>query len=100
VRILKANGIQVIIITPTPHIPSACPPDQRPSGLLDADLSVKPLAEACRRVAFRTGVVLADAYSKFPEDQNLLKKYLVNGFNQPNLEGQKLIKSALDEVTI
>jgi len=100
VKILKAHSIKVIIITPTPHIPSACPPDQRPSGLNDADLSVKPLAEACRRVAFRTSTVLADAYAKFPEDQNLLKRYLVNGFNQPNLEGQKLIKSALDEVTI
>jgi hypothetical protein len=100
VRILRANSIKVVIITPTPHIPSACPPDQRPSGLNDSDLSVKPLAEACRRVAFRTGVVLADAYAKFPEDQYLLKNYLVNGFNQPNLEGQKLIKSALDEVTI
>jgi hypothetical protein len=58
------------------------------------------MAEAAKRVAYRTGVVFADAFAKFPEDENLLKRYLVNGFNQPNLEGQKLIKSALDEVAI
>lgn len=100
IKIMQGQGIKVVLISPSPHIASACPVEQRPVDLSNDDLDIKPLADAARRVAIRTGCFFADAFAKFPTDQNLLKRYLVNGFNQPNLEGQRLIKSALDEITV
>lgn len=100
VTILQQQGINVVLVTPLPHIASACPVEQRPNDLTVEDVEIKPFAEACRRIAVRTGVVLADAFAKFPENESERKKYLENGFNQPNLAGQKLIKAALDEVCV
>lgn len=100
VIMLRAHGIKVVIVTPLPHIASACPVEQRPNDLRVDDVEIKPFAEACKRIAARSGVVLADAFSKFPENEIERKKYLENGFNQPNLAGQKLIKAALDEVCV
>lgn len=100
VKILQSHNIKPVIITPIPHIASACPREQRPSDVDMVDLDTRSFADACIRVAARTGAVLANAYTKFPQDENERKKYLENEFNQPNLAGHKLIKVALDEVTI
>ncbi|MDD9899235.1 MAG: SGNH/GDSL hydrolase family protein [Candidatus Melainabacteria bacterium] len=100
VKLLERNGIKPVIITPIPHIASACPEEQRPNDIDVVDLDTRNFADACIRVAARTGTVLANAYNKFPQDETQRKEYLENGFNQPNLAGQQLIKAALDEVTI
>ncbi len=100
IKILQDHKIHVLLVSPPNHIPGACPPDQRPSQYPDTDLNTESLAEACRRVAARTGCVFADAFSKFSVIEGVRKHHFVNGFNQPNLEGQKLIKSALDQVCI
>ncbi len=99
IRILQGNQIQVVLISPIPHIPSACPLDQRPTDIELNEAEMEPYAQACKRIAIRTGCVLADAYSKFPVSEQERKQYLANGFNMPNLAGQKLIKSALDDIT-
>lgn len=98
IKIIQEQDIKVILVTPLPHIASACPKEQRPNDLKMEEVDIKPFADACKRIAARTGIVLADAFSKFPENETERKKYLENGFNQPNLAGQKLIKAALDEV--
>ncbi|MBT6842271.1 MAG: SGNH/GDSL hydrolase family protein [Candidatus Melainabacteria bacterium] len=100
VKTLQAHSVQVVIITPLPHIVSACPLDQRPNDIADTEMDTEAFTLACKRVAMRTGAVLADAYSKFPVNETERKKYLENGFNQPNLAGQKLIQAALDEVCV
>ncbi len=100
IRILQGHGIQVVLISPLPHIPSVCPLAERPSDIALSEVDVEPFALACKRVAARTGAVFADAYSKFPRSEHERKQYLENGFNMPNLAGQKLIKSALDDVSI
>jgi lysophospholipase L1-like esterase len=99
IRILQGNKIQVVLISPSPQIPSACPMDQRPTDIQLDEAEVSTYAQACKRIAVRTGCVFADAYSKFPSSEHERKQYLANGFNMPNLAGQKLIKSALDDIT-
>ncbi len=99
IRILQGHKIQVVLISPIPQIPSACPIDQRPTDIDLKEAEMEAYAQACKRIAVRTGCVFADAYSKFPSSEHERKQYLVNGFNMPNLAGQKLIKSALDDIT-
>lgn len=99
IRILQRNHIQVVLVSPIPHIPSACPNDQRPTDIDLKEVEIDNFALACKRVAYRTKCVFADAFAKFPNSEYDRKKYLENGFNMPNLEGQKLIEQALLEVT-
>lgn len=100
IKIILQHGIKVILVSPSPHLPENCPEDSKPSDINLEDLPVDPFAEASKRIAARTGVVFANAFDKFPKEKSELKKLLTNGFNQPNLKGQNLIKEALQDVCI
>lgn len=96
-ELLKPHA-QIVVIGPVPHIPEACPADQRPT---EADLSEVEIIEwerVVRKVAQNAGVAYADVCSKFPGDPASRKKLFANGFNQLNLEGNKLIVQAINEV--
>ena len=97
VELLKPH-MDVVIITPVPHIPENCPKEQRPTDLDLSEVQIESWVEACRRVAYKTDVVLADAYQEFPKDLKEREKLLANGFNQPNLEGHKLILNSINKV--
>ncbi len=99
VSILLEHGILPVLISPSPHIPSACPSNQRPADYTDAELAIQPLVEAVLRVAQRLQVPFVNAFERFPQEDAKLKHYLENGFNQLNKAGHKLIKEALNEVT-
>lgn len=100
IKIILNHGIKVILVSPNPHLPENCPEESRPSDINNEDLTLDPFVEATKRVAARTGVIFANAFAKFPKEKVEIKKLLVNGFNQPNLQGQNLIKQALQEVCI
>lgn len=100
VKRLIQEGIEVAIISPIPHIPSACPIDQRPNNVNLDEVKIDAYAQACKKVAARLDCIYVDVVSKFPGDETARKNYFVNGFNQPNLAGQNLIKEALMEQTI
>lgn len=95
---LIKDKTKVVLISPLPHIPEACPIDERPSDIDLAEADIKSWTNALKRVAIKTGCSLADLAAVFPEEKSERRKYLANGFNQANLEGQKLIKEALDKV--
>lgn len=100
IRILQKHNIKVVLISPIPHLPDECPVDLRPNNLDATELMVDPFALATKRIAARTGAVFVDAFAKFPKNKAQIKNLLVNGFNQPTLEGQNLIKIALQESCI
>lgn len=100
VEILKSHGIEVVLISPVPHIPKNCPDDQRPTDINLQEVEIDDYVLINKRVAFKTDCVFVDAFAKFPVVENQRSRLFINGFNQPNLEGQRLIKDALMEVTI
>ena len=100
IKRLIQEGTEVALVCPIPHIPSECPEDQRPTSIDLKEAEIKPYVEACKRVAARLDCSLVDATDKFPEGENQRKAYFVNGFNQPNLDGQNLIKQAMLEMSI
>jgi len=85
-----------VLISPIPHIPSACPEAERPSAVDLAEVEIGSWVDACKRAAKKTGVALAEP--AFPEDPEQRSQYLSNGFNQVNIEGSRLIKDSLDRV--
>lgn len=97
VEIVRASS-QVVLISPVPHIPENCPAEQRPSNVNLDEVQIEEWVKVCSRVAAKTGVPYADAYSEFPKSAQDRKKYFGNGFNQLNREGQKLILKAINEV--
>lgn len=97
IKLLYINQIKVILITPTPHIPSAYPAAERPNTISDAEADITPLVDACKRVSIRTGCPLINAAAKFPSNEAALKKLFSNGYNLLNAAGQKLIEEALSE---
>jgi lysophospholipase L1-like esterase len=100
IYIIQEHKIKVILVSPIPHLPENCPEDLRPSDLDPDLLMIDPYVEATKRIAKKTGVVFADAFAKFPKNREAIKKLLANGFNQPNSDGQNLIKQAIQEVCI
>jgi lysophospholipase L1-like esterase len=99
-KILMKHGIEVVLMSPIPHVATECPVYERPTEVDLSELDIKPYSEACMRVAARLDCVFVDTVSIFPEDETLRQSYFINKFNQPNLEGQHLIKSALMEMSI
>lgn len=100
ISILQEHDIQVVLVSPPNHIAAACPENLKPTQYSGEDLSIKPFAEACKRVAARTGCVFADAFANFSPIDGVRKNHFVNGFNQPNHEGQQLMRLALDAITV
>ena len=98
VNYLKLQGIQVAIIGPVPHIPSACSEEQRPSNINIEEIEIQGWNNVCMRVAQKTQVPFANIVAKFPVLDQDRAKLFANDFNQPNLEGNKLIKDALLEI--
>lgn len=99
IKFLKLNSIKIILIGPVPHIPKACPLNQRPNPDLNLEeVKVDQLNKICKQIALRQKIPFVDLVSRFPliEEQRAL--FFANGFNQPNLEGHLLIKSALEAV--
>lgn len=100
VKRLVQAGIEVVLVSPVPHIPAECPQDQRPTDIDIKEAEIKPYVEACKRVAARLDCCFVDSAANFPENENKRKDYFINKFNQPNLEGQNLIKQAILDQSI
>jgi lysophospholipase L1-like esterase len=99
VELLKPHT-QVILLSPVPHIPAACPPDEKPTQVDLKEVEIKAWANALKRVSLHTGVPLADVTAEFPNDLEERRRYLSNGYNQANLAGHQLIKHAIDKVLV
>ena len=101
IKFLRLNQIKIILVGPIPHVPEACPAAQRPNANIDtSELQIDAWNKICKQIALRNKIAFADTCSKFPIVPEQRMKLFANGFNQPNLEGHKLIKSAIDEVVI
>jgi lysophospholipase L1-like esterase len=101
IKLLQAqckSSPAIVLISPIPHIPEGCPEAERPTDAPLSEVDIKPWAEACKRIALRTNVALADTYAEFPQDVQARRKYFTNAFNQVNLEGYLLIKRAIDKL--
>lgn len=99
IKFLKLNSIKLLLVGPVPHIPSACPDQQKPNARANTkDLEIEPWNKICKHVALRNKIPFADTCAKFPLIEEHRKKYFANGFNQPNKEGHMLIKAAIEEV--
>jgi lysophospholipase L1-like esterase len=100
IKALIKLGINVVLMSPIPHIASGCPSSERPTDVDLSELDIKPYSEACQRVAAKLDCVFVDTVSIFPEDESIRQSYFINKLNQPNREGQDLIKSALLKMSI
>ncbi len=99
VELLKPHT-EVVLITPVPQIPSACPPAEKPTNVDLAEVEIPAWANAVKRVAQQTDTALADLEAEFPKDLEQRRAYLSNGYNQVNLAGSELIKRAIDKVLV
>lgn len=94
-KILHQHNIQVIIISPIPYIHLL---NQKFSN--EKPPSIDNLVKASWRAASKTGAVFVNAFEKFSQSNHQMAKFFIDGSNQPNTDGQKLIKIALEEMII
>lgn len=97
VKILKKYAL-VVLVGPVPHIPENCPLNQRPTEIDLAEVQIQSWANASKAVAKRNQIPYADSLAEFPVSIKEREAYFANTFNQPNLEGHKLIKKSLDKL--
>lgn len=95
-KIIKNSGVVPVVISPIPQVTENFPQAEMPPGLSKDDYKIELFVEAAKKAALENDVCFIDAHSSFPKEE----KYFANGYNQPNLEGQDLIKKALLEKTI
>ena len=83
VKFLKLNSIKLLLVGPVPHIPNACPDQQRPNSNINLkDLDIEPWNKICKQVALRNKIPFADTCAKFPvveeHRKNILQMVLIN----------------------
>ncbi len=89
---------KIVLVGPIPHIPQACPPQERPTQVDLKEVEITAWTNALKRVAKHTGVPFADVEAQFPRDIEERKQYLSNAYNQVNIAGHELIKQAINKV--
>jgi acyl-CoA thioesterase I len=99
IKILKKHT-EVVLLGPVPHIPENCPENQRPTLVDLSEVQIQAWSEAAKAVAARNHIPFADTMAEFPSSHKDRIRYFANKFNQTNLEGHKLIKSALDKLLV
>lgn len=95
-KIIKANGITPVVISPIPFLIDKFPQAEIPPGLSREDYKVESFVKAAKEAALENDVCFVDSFENFPKEET----YFANGYNQPNLEGQTLIQEALLKQTI
>jgi lysophospholipase L1-like esterase len=101
VKTLLDQGMKVVIVGAVPHLPENCPEALRPNvGVNIKEVEIESWLKISKQVAARLKVPYADTAAKFPRDKAERAKYFANGFNQPNISGHRLMKAALDDLTV
>ncbi len=95
-KIIKAQGIEPVVISAIPQIIDNYPEMDIPPGVKRDEYKIQAYVDADKKAAYQNDVCFVDAYSCLPSEE----KYFANAYNQPNLEGQTLIQKALLEKTI
>jgi hypothetical protein len=95
-KIIKEKGITPVVISPIPQVLENFPQAEIPPGLSKNDYKIELFVEAAKKAAWQNDVCFVDCFNNYPTEA----KYFANGYNQPNLEGQELIKQALIKKTI
>lgn len=95
-KLIKASGVEPIVISPIPQIMNKTPDTDIPPGLSKDDYKIESFVKAAQAAALENEVCFVDAYCNFPQNEN----YYANQYSLPNLEGQLEIKKALLKETI